>query len=118
MPQEQAKKAKKPYVKPEITDLGNWPMAEGKIREWALAQGIHPQKIEILLDDIRQTRKRTSSKSTGDTRHRHQRPRCSRCGERFYKPHIRCPMCEKLMVGWPLATVSGLLVLLVFLVLA
>ena len=64
MPQGQAKK---PYLgKPKITDLGDWSTAEEKIRERALAQGMRPEEIEILLDEIREARK-INLKSTDDT---------------------------------------------------
>ena len=47
--------------------------------------------------------------------HRHK-PHCSRCGERFFKARIRCPRCDTLIIGWPLAT-AGAVVLLAFLLL-
>lgn len=63
MPQAEAKKAKLPYKKPTITDLGPWPEAEEKIRERALSQGMPLEEIERLLDKIREARK-TAHKTT------------------------------------------------------
>jgi hypothetical protein len=57
--QEEAKKAKIPYKKPTITDLGLWSEGgEEKLRERALAQGMPLEEIESLLDKIREARKR------------------------------------------------------------
>ncbi len=50
-------KAKIPYKKPTLTDLGWWPQAEEKIRERAVAQGMSAAEIESLLDEFRQPRK-------------------------------------------------------------
>ena len=51
-------KGKKPYFKPKVTDLGDWPTAEEKIREKALGQGMNHREIEILLNELREARKR------------------------------------------------------------
>jgi hypothetical protein len=57
---------KKPYSKPKITDLGDWLTAEEKIRERALALGMQPGEIEILLEELKEARK-NNLKSSDDS---------------------------------------------------
>jgi hypothetical protein len=58
MPDQRGKLApKRRLPKPKITSLSKWPIAEIEIRERALAQGVKPEEIELLLADIREARK-------------------------------------------------------------
>jgi hypothetical protein len=63
VPHEELKKEKIPHEKPKITNLGSWPTAEKKIIEREIDQGIPPEDIETLLDEIREARKKPRLKS-------------------------------------------------------
>lgn len=59
MPQQREKKANSTpeLPKPQITDLGKWPLVEKKIRQRARDQDVPPEEIELFLDEIREGRK-------------------------------------------------------------